>query len=89
MRTKLFYNYGETTNMDKDVVIQSQPITTHAQLYYNLTLAVSKGKNEENVLQNILHLEKTYFLQHLCIKQQKAKAHGLFFFFRTSFTAVC
>jgi hypothetical protein len=57
MRTKLFYkermfseHSGETTNMDKDEVIQSQPITTHVQLYYNLMLAVSKGKNEENVL---------------------------------------
>jgi len=29
--------------MDKDDVILSQPITTHTQLYYNLTWVVSKG----------------------------------------------
>jgi len=42
--------------------IQLQLSTTRAQLYYNLTWAVSKGLSyEENVLQNILHLLKFTF----------------------------
>ena len=57
--------------MDKDVVFQSQPITTQAQLYYSLALAVSKGKNEENVLENILHLKKHIFC-NTCASNKKS-----------------